>query len=1030
MQKFQAEQLTELKSKLESEMNGPATDGMEGGEHEPDQELIELTNRAIEMIRPLEDYEIERVRSAQSVEEFFDCYYHFQLHYGNDLQAMKENELKSKQNEKKKQTKSQKKAKKKRPKKKIIVDENGEEQEVDDEDADEDQDENEDEEDEEEDLEADETAADAETEAADSKLTKYASKKDRFHYCKLARLTSFAKKFGLTAEQLGENLESDYQKHEIEQWPGAVPSTIALDYVREPYFQTAEQVLSTVRYMIGIQMAREPRIRAHVRELYFQRAAVNVRPTMPRGFNEIDESHPCFTMKYLEKKPCNELKQDEFLRLVQAEQEGLLTIKFELVTNSSTTTTTTTTTTTAAAESSIGNEKQSSSQTGGNDDDNWDDDPAPAAAKTAPAPAKAATITTTTTTLTTRTINEKLKSFYQKDEFSYNVEQWNNERVKIIDEMLEKFLYVELERELRAKLLSEAKEYVFSECAKKLKAIVQTAPYDSGTTIDDDEERGVRIVSICFTTPETSEDNTDPSGGLSSADTLDSYSICACVSGEGQLEEFLTLRKLTVKLNRERGETLAALGDSTAADIAATKPYLHADKKQKIEDLQRLEEFLEQKKPHLIVVSGENKDALIIVDDLNEILKRLSSRNSLNTVNVELVDNEIGKLISCSKLCQADFIAGSNFNAPNSFLPSLVKQAITLARYVQDPLLCTAQLFNIDRDILSLKLHAQQQSIITLSGGSRNSEDSTRLLKLLEVQFINAANDVGVDLNRCNQQPHTSGVLQFVSGLGPRKSQHILKVLRQERLNLKAKLPQDKQLSSYPVVLNRLSLVTKCTLGRRVFINCAAFIKFDVDKIAKEIEEDDDEDSDSQRNDEANYTEILDSTRIHPETYEWARKMAIDALDFDENTEGANSTSAVKEILENPKRLKDLDLDAFAAELERTGHGNKITTLYDIRHELSSRYRERRAPYKSLSDDEKFYLLIKESPVTFYLGRLVTCRVVGIARRRPTKPELDDAPNPLKDENTCMWICQFCKRNDFNELHKVNLIESHLFSKW
>ena len=30
------------------------------------------------------------------------------------------------------------------------------------------------------------------------------------------------------------------------------------------------------------------------------------------------------------------------------------------------------------------------------------------------------------------------------------------------------------------------------------------------------------------------------------------------------------------------------------------------------------------------------------------------------------------------------------------------------------------------------------------------------------------------------------------------------------------------------------------------------------------------------------YIEVLDSTRIHPETYVWARKMAVDALEYDE----------------------------------------------------------------------------------------------------------------------------------------------------
>ncbi|RNA25694.1 transcription elongation factor SPT6 isoform X2 [Brachionus plicatilis] len=111
-----------------------------------------------------------------------------------------------------------------------------------------------------------------------------------------------------------------------------------------------------------------------------------------------------------------------------------------------------------------------------------------------------------------------------------------------------------------------------------------------------------------------------------------------------------------------------------------------------------------------------------------------------------------------------------------------------------------------------------------------------------------------------------------------------------------------------------------------MFINCSRFIKLDVDKISKEIDEDDEENQN-----EANYTELLDSTRIHLESYEWAKKIAIDALDLGENSEAANLRTALKEILENPRRLKDLDLDAFAKELIRTGYGNKRTTLYDIR---------------------------------------------------------------------------------------------------
>ena len=67
--------------------------------------------------------------------------------------------------------------------------------------------------------------------------------------------------------------------------------------------------------------------------------------------------------------------------------------------------------------------------------------------------------------------------------------------------------------------------------------------------------------------------------------------------------------------------------------------------------------------------------------------------------------------------------------------------------------------------------------------------------------------------------------------------------------------------------------------------------------------------------------EVLDGSRVHPETYEWARKMAIDALEYDETADDANPAGALEEILENPERLRELDLDAFAEELDRQVRG-------------------------------------------------------------------------------------------------------------
>lgn len=77
-----------------------------------------------------------------------------------------------------------------------------------------------------------------------------------------------------------------------------------------------------------------------------------------------------------------------------------------------------------------------------------------------------------------------------------------------------------------------------------------------------------------------------------------------------------------------------------------------------------------------------------------------------------------------------------------------------------------------------------------------------------------------------------------------------------------------------------------------------------------------------------------------------------------------------QEILEKPERLRDLDLEAFSVELERQGYGQKLTTLYDIRAELNSRYKDTRTQYKPIEQVERFNMLTKETPATFYIGML------------------------------------------------------------
>ncbi|TMS33582.1 hypothetical protein L596_001306 [Steinernema carpocapsae] len=106
------------------------------------------------------------------------------------------------------------------------------------------------------------------------------------------------------------------------------------------------------------------------------------------------------------------------------------------------------------------------------------------------------------------------------------------------------------------------------------------------------------------------------------------------------------------------------------------------------------------------------------------------------------------------------------------------------------------------------------------------------------------------------------------------------------------------------------------------------------------------------------YVEILDRSRVHPETYEWAHNMAVDALEIEDSKRSCNHD-----------RLRDLDLEAFAQELSQQNFGSKGITLYDIRAELTCRYKDLRPPYMPLDRETVFFLLTKESPETFCEGQ-------------------------------------------------------------
>ncbi|XP_023035095.2 transcription elongation factor SPT6-like [Drosophila willistoni] len=786
-------------------------------------------------VRLMLDSDFERLNDVQSMEELKDVHMYFLLNYSHELPKMQA-EQRRKLLQERREAKARKQAAAAAAADETGGDANDNNNDV-------------------EPVDLDETDEADQLNMADEQL-KQAPNSSPYAVFRKAGICGFAKHFGLTPEQFAENLRDNYQRNEVTQ-ESLSPTEMAKQYL-SPRFMTVDEVLHAAKYVVARQLAQEPLLRKTLREVYFDRARLNIRPTK-NGMVLIDENSPVYSMKYVAKKPVGDLFGDQFIKLLMAEEEKLLDIQFL-------------------------EEFEGNANANGPPGD----------------------------------YVEEAKALYHLDQFSKHVLEWNTLRAECVQLALKKWVIPDLIKELRATLHEEAQQFVLRSCTAKLYKWLKVAPYKPEFPQDysyDDWStlRGIRTLALAY----------DPDQSVAA--------FCAVTTVEGDISDYLRLPNILKRKNSHSSE----------------------EKAQKLADLRKLSDFIKMKKPHIVVIGAESRDAQMIQTDIKDILKELETSEQFPPIEVEIVDNELAKIYANSKKGESDF----------KEYPALLKQAVSLARKMQDPLVEYSQLCDADDEILCLRYHPLQERV-----------PKDLLLEHLSLEFINRTSEVGLDINMMVQNSRTVNLLQYTCGLGPRKGQALLKLLKQSNQRLE----------------NRTQLVTVCHLGPKVFINCSGFIKIDTSSLRDSTE---------------TYVEVLDGSRVHPETYEWAHKMAIDAMEYDD--EKTNPAGALEEILESPERLKDLDLDAFAVELERQGFGSKSITLYDVRNELSCLYKDYRSPYHKPSSKELFDMLTKETPDSFYVGKFVTAMVTGFTYNRPQDEQLDNAnharkrqPDPFRHNNS------------------------------
>ncbi|CEQ42697.1 SPOSA6832_04539 [Sporobolomyces salmonicolor] len=365
-------------------------------------------------------------------------------------------------------------------------------------------------------------------------------------------------------------------------------------------------------------------------------------------------------------------------------------------------------------------------------------------------------------------------------------------------------------------------------------------------------------------------------------------------------------------------------------------------------------ELLKRHRPQVVVVGGNTRilmadfrqfaanvsreilDAAMDEDDEDEEQlspdERHRRREARAAFESTYVNDEVARIYQNSQRANVEF----------SELSTVGKYCIGLARYAQSPLNEYAAL---GPDLAALTYDPNQKFLA-----------KEKVIQALERALIEVTNRVGVDINKAVRNAYYAHLLPYISGFGPRKADGFLKKIN----------------AAGGTVITRYGLVTQGLLHKAIFINSAAFLRIRQDDLAADLGRDTENEEDP---------DVLDDTRIHPEDYDVARKMAADAMEYDEeDLVDAQPSKAVADLLEDDvSKLNELALDEFAEELSKVLNQPKRLTLYKIRDEMKKPYRELRRQFQPPTPNELFTMLTGETTRTLDSGLIIPVRVLRVS---------------------------------------------------
>ncbi|KAL6555302.1 Transcription elongation factor spt6 [Orobanche gracilis] len=484
--------------------------------------------------------------------------------------------------------------------------------------------------------------------------------------------------------------------------------------------------------------------------------------------------------------------------------------------------------------------------------------------------------------------------YYLSDGVSKSAQLWNEQRKLILHDAFYTFLLPSMEREARMLLMSRAKTWLLGEYGKVLWDKVSVSPYQrKESDVSSDEGTAPRVMACCW----------GPGKPATTFVMLDS-------SGE-------------------------VLGVLHAGSLSLRGQSINEQQRKK-NDQQLVQKFMMEYQPHIVILGAANLSCTRLKEDIYEIIFKMVEDNprdvgqEMDNLNIIYGDESLPHLYENSRISVDQ-------------LPSqegIIRRAVGLGRYLQNPLAMVATLCGPGREILSWKLNPLE-SFLT----------PDEKYGMVEQVVVDVTNQVGLDLNLASCHEWLFAPLQFISGLGPRKAASL-----------------QRSLVRAGAIFTRKDLFTSHGLGKKVFNNAVGFLRVRGSGLTSSS---------------GQFIDLLDDTRIHPESYSLASDLAKDIYREDGNDDANDDDDllemAIEHVREKPHLLRAVDVHEYAEQKNRL---NKKETLNDIRLELMEGFQDRRRPFVEPSQDDEFYMISGENEEALSEGRIVQATVRRVQPQR------------------------------------------------